>query len=302
MTTFIPVEYHGKAYPPGISCDISEVAGHFDKTSIPRADRYSLHTEYSFTRRNMSSELIRKYPVLKESAERGIPRLWYSDRWVLEFGEFLIDLVDDNPDPEVIEIHPPFKDYCPTVTCFLDRYAMFEERVRSVFPDATVCIENRSGTQYTKSGFLVSTIEEVVNLLTCVSERGIGLKFALDYPQLFTAYDYYPDEVPADEFTERHKLLEPVKSMISSIHLWGKKRNMDERWVSHTSDMNTMFADNPAMKETLLSLIGRSYDDGIARYFIPEVNSGSTDLQSIVNDCIAAGICFDGEIYIDPVR
>lgn len=127
MTTFIPVDYHGKSYPPGIKCEVLEIAGHFDKTSIAFADRYSLHTEYSFTKRNMASNLMSKYPVLKGSEYRGIPRLWYSDGWAAEFGEFVIDIVDDRPDPEIIEVHPPFKDYCPTAACFLDRYAIFED-------------------------------------------------------------------------------------------------------------------------------------------------------------------------------
>lgn len=148
----------------------------------------------------------------------------------------------------------------------------------------------------------MSKIEEIVDLLSLVSKRKMGLKFALDYSQLFTAYNYEPNEVPADEFIERHKLLEPVKALISSIHIWGKNKNLGGRWIAHTGNLNTMFADNPGMKLALLSIIKEFYDDGIARYFVPEVNSGSTDLQSIVNDCIAAGICFDGEIYIDPIR
>lgn len=300
MTTFIPVDYHGKAYPPGIKCEIREIAGHFDNTSIDFADRYSLHTEYSFTKRNLTSDLISRYSELKESESRGIPRLWYSEKWAAEFGEFVIGLVDDRPNPEVIEIHPPFKDYCSSATCFLDRYAIFEDTVSEAFPDAIVCIENRSGSQYSKSGFLVSKIEEIVDLLTLVSEREVRLKFALDYPQLFTAYNYEPDEVPAEEFTNKHRLLEPVKDLISSIHLWGKNRNDNGRWIAHTGNLNTMFADNPGMKRALLSIIREFYDDGVARYFVPEVNSGSIDLQSIVSDCMDAGIKFDGEIYIDP--
>ena len=45
MTIFIPVDYNGKKYPAGISCEVKEIAGHFDNISIPDIERYSLHTE-----------------------------------------------------------------------------------------------------------------------------------------------------------------------------------------------------------------------------------------------------------------
>ena len=32
-----------------------------------------------------------KHPILKESY-RGVPRLWYSDEWAIEFAEFIFDV------------------------------------------------------------------------------------------------------------------------------------------------------------------------------------------------------------------
>jgi len=52
--------------------------------------------------------------------------------------------------------------------------------------------------------------------------------------------------------------------------------------------------DDPEVKKYFLQEIRNSYDDGIARYFVPEVNNIS-NIQSIVNDLRSAGIEF-----VDP--
>lgn len=138
-----------------MKCDVKELAGHLDKTSIPDVQRYSLHTEYSFTKRKLDSALIERYPALKESY-KNVPRLWFSEEWAEEFAEFIFDLTDGHPDPEVIEIHPPFRDYCLDFDTFLDRYTVFEDIVLDNFPDTIITMENRAGAQYPTT-FLMTT-------------------------------------------------------------------------------------------------------------------------------------------------
>ena len=76
MARFIPVEYLRKEYPAGILCPIVEVAGHFDKSSILPNRRYSLHTEYSYYRRDMKSDVLSQFPELLATQLTGMPQLW----------------------------------------------------------------------------------------------------------------------------------------------------------------------------------------------------------------------------------
>jgi len=297
MTTFIPVTYHKRRYPPTIISQIYEIAANFGKESIPSHDRYSLHTEYSFTKRNVSIDFTKKYPRIAESNYRGIPLLWADTEWAMEFVDFIKDITYGQPDPEVIEIHPPFMDVCESIDKFLDIYSPFEEKIRKLYPDTTICLENRSGSQYTKSKFLISTIDSLTETMTKVNERGLNLKMAVDYPQLFTAYDMEPRDVSMDWFEKEHEKLTPFKRMISSVHLWGKLRNPKGRLVAHSGDLNTLFDMDEERKNRLLNLINDFYDDGICRYFVPEVNSSDSDLQSIMDDCVKAGMMFTGEFY-----
>ena len=55
----IPIIYHNKRYPLGITSNIEEVAGHLDKEYIKPKSRYSLHTEYSHMKRKLDSKLLK---------------------------------------------------------------------------------------------------------------------------------------------------------------------------------------------------------------------------------------------------
>lgn len=91
------------------------------------------------------------------------------------------------------------------------------------------------------------------------------------------------------DFLQSHKTLDGLQSYIQGVHIWGKHKNAKGRWVAHFGDLNTLFADNQKNKTAFLQLLNHFYDDGIARFFVPEVNSTPAHLQSIVNDFIKAG-------------
>lgn len=57
-------------------------------------------------------------------------------------------------------------------------------------------------------------------------------------------------------------------------------------------DLNSYFMYDMDFKKTFLEFIFDTFNDGIDRYFVPEVNSGSEDLISIVNDLSEVGFKF----------
>ena len=121
----IPITYHNKKYPDSIKSDIDEIAGNLDKSKIKVDRKYSLHTEYSHMKRNLDNELLNKYLILKQSNKDNIPQLWKNKEWAKSFAEFIIEMVGDNIPPEIIEIHPPFDDYCSSFTEFFEVYEVF---------------------------------------------------------------------------------------------------------------------------------------------------------------------------------
>ena len=118
---------------------------------------------------------------------------------------------------------------------------------------------------------------------------------------MFTAHGFEPKDVPMDWFEKEHEKLTAIKPFISSVYLWGKRRNDKGKLNSHQGDLNTLFEGDDERKGRLLALIASFYDDGICRYFVPEVNSNDHDLKSIIDDCIKAGIEFTGEYYLVDV-
>lgn len=293
MTKFIPVNYRNKPYPNGIVCAIQEIAGHLDKTSISPNGPYSLHTEYAYGKRKLSSPLLRKYPALQSCQMNGVPQLWYNEQYAEEFAMFVMELIAYHQPPDVIEIHPPFRDYCPTIGDFIARYKVFERMILEHYPDVKICLENRAGTVYRGSRFLIYCIENVHNFLQVLSGQSLRLKLVLDYPQLFTAEHYDLDEFPIERFVEAHHLLDGFQPFIQGIHIWGKRKNTKGRWVAHSGDLNSLFADNQENKETFLQTIFDFYNDGFARFLVPEVNSSPADLQSIVKDIMTTGAVFN---------
>jgi len=292
MTKFVPVSYRGMAYPSGIICSITEVAGHMDKTSIAVSGPYSLHTEYSYGKRKLNSPISQHFPVLKEANKDGIPQLWKNEAWSTNFFEFIQALVGNGVSPKVIEIHPPFDDYCCSIDHFLDIYETFEKRVLEEYPSTAICIENRAGTRYRGGKFLISKLDSISQLCEAVHCRKLKLRLALDYPQLFTAQHYKLEQFEMDRFIEQNRILEQHKLLISSIHIWGKTKRANSRWIAHFGDLNSLFYNDVLVKRRFLDYLIEFYDDDKPRYFVPEVNSSVEDLQSIVNDFIDTGADF----------
>lgn len=288
MPQLIPVAYHRRRYPPGIHPRIQELAGHFDVTAISPDGPFSLHTEYSYGPRKLDSSLIEGLPAVRDANRKGVPQLWRNADWALAFCDFIVALVAGHPAPTVIEIHPPFDDYCPSIEGFLDRYAVFEQRLRAHFPETEVLLENRSGTVYRGGRFLISDGDALLELCQTVSSRGLDLGIALDVPQLLTTLGG-PQKLSAGQVAEALLRLEPCRDRIKGLHLWGKKKSATGRTVSHAGTLDTYFEGDADKKEALLEGMRRLLDDGIPRLFVPEVNSSDADLAAIVADLKEVG-------------
>ena len=154
------------------------------------------------------------------------------------------------------------------------------------YPNTTICIENRAGTKYSGGKFLISNFDSIAQLCEAVHRRKLELRIALDYPQLFTAEHYKLEQFEMDRFIEQNRLLEQHRPLISSIHIWGKRKR------PHFGDLNDLFYNDVLAKRRFIDYLIEFYDDDKPRYFVPEVNSSVNDLQSIVNDLIDAGADF----------
>jgi len=287
MGCLIPIQYHNCRYPNYIIPMIKEVASHFDVKGIIVDGDYSLHTEYSFTKRKFDSDIITNYECIAKANKRGIPKLWYSKEWSLEFVDFLRDITQDLKDPRIIEIHPPFSDYS-NIKSFIDFYRQFEQKLETLFPEAIILIENRCGTRYSGGNFIVSSIEQVLELTNEIDKQNIRLKITLDIPQLFTAHNITRVDMMYDLF----KKLKTIRHFIIGIHLWGKSKNNRGVRVAHVGDLNSFFNGDTAFKEEFLEYMYDVFNDKIHRFFVPEVNSNSEDLHSIVNDLLKTGFRF----------
>ena len=296
MSLLIPVKYHKRVYPSGIIPKIEEISCHFDVSSIkPNPNMaYSLHTEYSYSARKLNSSLLEEFDAIKGYNKKGIPQLWFNKEWVYQFGEYIIKIVDDLPHPKIIEIHPPFNDYCPTIETFLDNYSIFEYLISKKFVDTNIYLENRSGSQYSGGKFLISTINDIQKLFTAIKDTSSKLKLVLDVPQLFTAHklNFYNDSITPERITEIFKPLKFLKDFIAGFHIWGKKLSSKGRIVSHQGDLSNYFNNNNGLKRTVLTELNTIFDDGNPRYFVPEVNSNDEDLKSIIDDLINYGFKF----------
>jgi len=290
MVDLIPIQYHGAIYPKDIRPTISEVAGHFDVVKLRiNGVSYSLHTEYSYTSRKLDSDLLKKYLSLIDSNKDGIPMLWYSNQWAEDFADFIIDLCRGNNEPDIIEIHPPFSDYCNLIS-FFERYEHFERKIKIVFPKVTLLLENRSGARYKGGSFIISNIKQLSDFSKLLDEKKSDLRITLDLPQLLSAHKFENTKVTLlDELFEE---IFKIRHNILGIHLWGKRENENGIRVAHSGDLNSFFYDDDMIKFTFLSKMIDVFDDGIVRYFVPEVNSGSEDLLSIVSDLKIVGFKF----------
>ena len=276
------VKYGKHRYPATIPLSIEEVAGHFDIRALKPKMNYSLHTEYSFTNRKWLYEPATRFPVLCAANHKEIPQLWYSTEWAQEFAEFAIELVGDNQDPSIIEIHPPFEDYCPDIQTFLNRYQIFEKIIKSRFHDVKIMIENRSGSRYGKSAFLFSKVDSLISLSKEIDRSGSDLRITLDIPQVYTAHNVKQNS--SDRIVSLLHQLKGIRHNISGIHLWGKKENENGRRSAHSGDLNTYFYHDIMLKDNFLKALHSLLDDEVVRVLVLEVNGSNEDLHSIIKD------------------
>ncbi|GAV24831.1 hypothetical protein ciss_07640 [Carboxydothermus islandicus] len=290
MSCLIPVDYHGLTYPFNIKPTISEVAGHFDIRKLKNNNiYYSLHTEYSYSRRKFDTQIVKNLNNICNANKNGIPMLWFSKEWALEFAEFIKILTADNNPPKIIEIHPPFSDYS-NISKFIDMFKYFEYEVKSSFPDVVLLIENRSGSHYSYGTFIISKIEDLLEISNAIDRLKLNLKIALDIPQLFTAHQISKSKV--EQMIDIMDNLKNIRHNIWGLHLWGKKDTLRRRREAHYGDLNTYFMGDLNIKKLFLLKLYEVLNDEICRYFVPEVNSGEKDLFSIVQDLINAGFSF----------
>ncbi len=292
----IPVKYHNKDYPSNILPQLIEVAGNLDSKELHIKQRYSLHTEYSYMKREFNSNLLDGLKELKTAHKNNIPQLWKSIGWAKEFAVFIERLIGDSIAPEVIEIHPPFKDCCQTFDDFWERYIFFYNDIKIKFPNTKILIENRCGTMYTGSSFLISTCRDVLSFCDFLKSKNKELGIIIDYPQLYSSEKIKMDNVKNDKIIDFNNELKEFISFIGAIHLWGKRRsNSSNRWSPHSGDLNTFFSNDVNKKSSFLNSILNTFDDDSSRYFVPEVNTTEEDLQSIIKDLVDAGFKFEQE-------
>ena len=290
----IPITYHNKKYPCGIISTIDEIAGNLDKDNIKPTRNYSLHTEYSHIKRKLENNLINKYEELKKSHKDNIPQLWKNKKWAIEFANFIIDLIGNNVPPTIIEIHPPFNDYCGSFKDFFDIYREFEKIILKKYPNVTLLIENRCGSFYKGGKFIISNSNSIINFLEELEKQDLKLKLVLDYPQVFSADLIKMDSINLTKILNFNEKIKKYINNIGGFHLWGKKKSMSSnRWTPHNGDLNSFFSNNESKKEEFIKSILDTFSDDKKRYFVPEVNSSEEDLQSIINDLIKYGIEFE---------
>jgi len=276
------VQYGKRKYPHGVTPNILEIAGHFDALPIVDAIPYSLHTEYSYGARDFSSPSLGNLETIRASQRKGIPQLWYNQSWVREFCTF-IGRFTKECQPVVIEIHPPFVDYCPSIAQFIELYSIFEEFVGHEFPGTRVLVENRCGSR-NRYPFLISGSRDLLDLVRQIIQHSLNLRIAFDPIGLLTACEENR-KLTSNDIRYQLDSLKECSSRIGGLHLWGKKRNERGRRVSHVGDLNSYFNDNE-LKRTFLESLYDLLDDGLERYFVPEVNSNDKDLSAIVEDLI----------------
>ena len=286
MTTFEMVKYHNQAYPSEIPLRIAKCAANFDTTAVTADLKLSLHTEYSYAKRKFDSAVVQQFPTIVQAHKDGVPQLWKSEQWAREFAEFIFALAGDEC-PTVIEIHPPFTDYCD-FGMFLNLYKVFETLILEKYPDVAILIENRCGSVYRGGKFLVSKHKDIDRLCDLIAQNHLRLKIAYDVPQIYTAHNVKK----ADKYIELLQQATEYRPHIGGVHLWGKRKSATGRKVAHCGDLTSYFAEAPHIKESFLQQFQSTFDDGVTRKMVLEVNSGNDDLMSIVADLKAYGISF----------
>lgn len=287
MAVFEMVKYHTQTYPENIPLHIEEVAAHFDITNIKSSMQQSLHTEYSYGKRMLNSELILKFPVLASAQKNGIPQLWKNVQWAKDFSQFIFSLVGDQTPPSVIEIHPPFSDYTD-MKGFVKAYSVFEQAISLAYPQTQILIENRCGSIYRGGKFIISKHKDIEDLCRQIEKNDLKLKLAYDIPQIYTAHNVKKAEMYIDLLKKARSL----RAFIGGVHLWGKKKSSTGRKVAHCGDLNSYFEYNETVKREFLLEFTKCFDDNTVRKMVLEVNSGNDDILSIIEDLRQVGIKF----------
>lgn len=286
MTTFEMIKYHNQSYPADVPLKTEEIAAHFDIQSVSGNLEWSLHTEYSYGKRNFDSPLISRYPEIVSANKDGVPQLWKSEAWAAEFADFIVTLTAGIKKPKVIEIHPSFNDYTD-INGFISVYSVFESKTKEHFPDTEILIENRCGSVYSGGKFVISKMPDIAALRDAVIQHNLSLKLAFDIPQIYTAHNATSEA----EYIRLLEQTEEVRDFIGGVHLWGKRKSPTGRKVSHCGDLTSYF-EVPAVKELFLQKFNECFNDGVARKMVLEVNSGNEDMMSIVSDLKRTGILF----------
>jgi hypothetical protein len=253
--------------------------------------------------KTFSSKIVNELEHIKKAQKGNIPQLWYSEQWANEFFVFIEWLIGSNYPPEVLEIHPPFDDYYSSFEHFLDIFNVFYRKFINKYPETTIVIENRFGTRYSGGDFLLSTCNNVLEFCEVLNDSNIDLKIVLDYPQLFSAERKQIKDEKVDNWMGSNPLqllekitsfnvgLKKYKELIAGFHMYGKLKT-GNRWTTHAGNFNTFFSNEVTLKHIFLSSVFSIFNDGIPRYFVPEVHSGENDLHSIVTDMEKEGFIF----------
>jgi len=305
MINFIPVRYANKDYPPDIIPKIQEITANFfnfikhkknlQKTALPYV---SLHTDPGYRGKKdmfLSSEVLNEFPIISKNVfnfgSSCVSKLWFNEKWSKEFSGFLVRLTEgiERQRIKVIEVHPPIDAYCDSLDTFLKIYAAFEEEVLKEFPSAIINIENRCNPDPKRKGgnFLLSTNNDIIKLSNLISKSALKLKLVVDIPQLLS--EHCGNMLLSE--SEIKNVLAPIRDyrdFIKSTHIWGYNIKTQR---PHDADFDTYFNGDQKLKACFLQEICKLFDDGKARYFVPEVNE-TTKVQSIVNDLRRVGIEF----------
>lgn len=307
MVKFIPVRYSDKKYPPDITPKIQEGTANFfnfikhkktlQKTELPYL---SLHTDPGYRGKKdmfLSSDLLNEFPIISENVfdfgSRCVSKLWFNEKWSKEFSDFLVRLTDgiERQRIKVIEVHPPIDAYCDSLETFLKIYEAFEEEALKEFPSAIINIENRCNPDPKRKGgkFLLSTNKDIIRLAKLIADSDLKLKLVVDIPQLLS--EHHGNNLLSEK--QIKDVLVPIRDIrdyISSTHIWGYNISKG-KGGQHSADLNIYFNNDEKLKNCFLQEVCNLFDDGKARYFVPEV--GSTDaVQSIVDDLRKVGVEF----------
>lgn len=285
----IPLRYRNQVFPPSITPSITEVPAHFDVSTFKTSGPFSLHTEYSSKVRRFSSPLLDGLAVLKPSQRKGVPELWTSKAWALEFAEFVFRGCEGKKPPTIIEVHPPFRSSVSGVEEFLDTYEVFEKAILAKYPDCQIVIENRAGTKHPHR-FLVSDVDSILALGQALAARTLRLGIALDLPQVFTDL-YGSKHAVGMEGASLLERLMPVRDQVHTIHLWGRSANGG----AHTGSLDGLFDPATGAKQACLAGLHRLLDGGRPRFLVLEVSDKGGKLGSILDDLNKAGFQVEPE-------